>query len=197
MPDLAGAQLTAASPDTELVAGPWPADRSFERWHGRDQDRPAASRAGSAEVCLGGYLRDLCEHLAGTHGSANGPKLICMASDTAPLPLAAAITLGLIADKLIVDSFVHGFPLWRGGRIVVFFSLRPDAWELIVEDSGVTPAAGSRHDDDLNVMRLLIARLGGLLDTPRVIGGNRYVATVPHPTARSWTPHSHPVTLRR
>ena len=47
------------------------------------------------------------------------------------------IRLGLIADELIENAVQHGFPAGRGGRIAVCFSATPEAWLLVVEDSGV------------------------------------------------------------
>jgi two-component sensor histidine kinase len=72
--------------------------------------------------CLSdGHLRDLCDDLAARFDRSGGPRLTWTAADEA-LPIGAVSTLGLIADVLVVDALVHGFPAGRGGRIAVSFT---------------------------------------------------------------------------
>lgn len=140
---------------------------------------------GSTRLGFGDYLRDLCDDLAATSGRSGGPKLTCAAADEA-LPLRAAITLGLIADLLITNAFLYAFPPGRGGRIAVSFAAGQEAWQLIVEDSGIAiRAGGSRRDNGLMVAQLLVLRLGGLLKIPAVTGGTRCIVTIPRPMRAS------------
>jgi two-component sensor histidine kinase len=146
--------------------------------------------SGSTQVGFGDYLRDLCDDLAATSGRSGGPKLACAAADEA-LPIGAAITLGLIADLLMTNAFLYAFPPGRGGRIAVSFAAGQEAWLLTVEDSGIAMRArASRRENGLTIARLLVARLGGRLEIPIVIGGTCCIVTIPRPM-RASTSASH------
>ena len=145
--------------------------------------------SGSTQLGFGDYLRDLCDDLA-TSGRSGGPKLTCASADEA-LPIGAAITLGLIADLLITNAFLYAFPPGRGGRIAVSFAAGQEAWLLTVEDSGIAMRArASRRENGLTIARLLVARLGGRLEIPIVIGGTCCIVTIPRPM-RASTSASH------
>jgi two-component sensor histidine kinase len=134
----------------------------------------------STQVCFGPYLRDLCDDLGRTLSRSSGPELTCAAADCL-LPIGAAVTLGLIADLLITNAFVHGFPPGSGGRIAVSFTAGPELWQLIVEDSGIAvPGEGDGRDSGLMIARLLVLRLYGRLEIPAVTEGTRCLVTVPH-----------------
>jgi two-component sensor histidine kinase len=139
--------------------------------------------SGATPVCFGAYLRDLCDDLAATYARPDGPELTCVAADGL-LPIGSAVTIGLIADLLISNAFVHAFPPGSGGRIAVSFTVGEEAWRLTVEDSGIAiPGEGDRRDDGLMIARLLVLRLDGRLDMAAVDAGSRCLVTVPHPTA--------------
>ena len=133
--------------------------------------------SGAHEVPVDGHLRDLCDDLAARFGRSGGPGLTCTAAAEA-LPVGAATTLALIADVLVVDALVHGFPPGHGGRIAVSFTVGQEAWQLTVDDSG-TPVRthGDPRDDGLTLARQLALRLGGRLELPRVTGGTRCIVT--------------------
>jgi two-component sensor histidine kinase len=144
----------------------------------------------STQLGFGDYLLDPCDDLAPTSSRSGDPKLICAAVDEA-LPIGAAITLGLIADLLITSAFLYAFPPGRGGRIAVSFAAGQEAWQLTVEDSDIAMRArGSRRDNGLTIARLLVARLGGGLEIPIVIGGTCCIVTIPRPM-RASTSASH------
>jgi two-component system, sensor histidine kinase PdtaS len=135
--------------------------------------------SGSTSVCFGHYLRDLCDDLAGTFGGPSGPGLTCAAADAA-LPVGTAVTLRLVADLLITNAFVHAFPPGMPGWVAVSFTLRPEGWELGVEDMGIALRPhGDRRDNGLMIARLLVLRLDGRLEIRRVNAGTRCLVTVP------------------
>jgi two-component system, sensor histidine kinase PdtaS len=139
--------------------------------------------SGANEVPLGGHLRALCDDLAARFGRSGGPQLTWAAADEA-LPIGTAITLELIADVLVVDALVHGFPPGRGGRIAVSFTAGQEAWQLTVNDSGMPVRThGDPRADGLTLARRLVSRLGGRLELPRVTGGTRCIVTLPRPRA--------------
>ncbi len=109
---------------------------------------------------------------------AGGVQLGCAVSDGL-LPIATAVRLALIADELIENAFQHGFPAGRGGRIAVCFSATPDAWLLMVEDSGVGLPQGTPTGAGLRIAMALTTQLGGELVFADVIGGSRCTVTLP------------------
>ena len=139
--------------------------------------------SGANEAPFDGHLRDLCDDLAARFGRSGGPLMTCVATAEA-LPIGAVVTLGLIADVLVIDALVHGFPPGRGGRIAVSFTAGQEAWQLTVDDSGMPARTrGDPRDDGLTLARQLVLRLGGRLELPRVTGGTRCVVTLPRPRA--------------
>jgi two-component sensor histidine kinase len=137
---------------------------------------------GPAQLDLAAYLDTLCSDVALAFGEAGRVQLGCAVSD-GRLPSATAIRLGLIADELIENAVRHGFPAGRGGRIAVCFSATPDAWLLMVEDSGVGRPQGTPTGAGLKTAMALTSQLGGELVFADVIAGSRCTVTLP----RRWS----------
>ncbi len=118
-------------------------------------------------------------------GRPGSPTLTCRAADVL-LSIGPAITLGLIAEELVGNALAYGFPGGRGGRIAVRFAAGTEVWRLTVEDSGIVERAGrSRRGNGLMIARLLLLQLDGALAMESsVIGGTRYVVTIPRPQRR-------------
>ena len=138
--------------------------------------------SGSTQVRLGQYLHDLCQDIATTFGGSSGPTLTCAAADAA-LPIGTAVTLRLVADLLITNAFIYAFPL--AGWITVSFTAAPEAWQLVVEDSGIATPADDKRDNGLTIARLLLLRHDGQLETPIMTGGTRCIATIPRAVSRA------------
>ena len=141
------------------------------------------------------YLGELCGDFALTFGVAGRVQLGCAVSDGL-LPIATAVRLALIADELIENAFQHGFPAGRSGRIAVCFSATPDAWLLMVEDSGVGLPPGTPTGAGLRIATALTAQLGGELVFADVIAGSRCTVTLP----RRWSlavPDAEPMSTSR
>jgi two-component sensor histidine kinase len=137
--------------------------------------------SGSTQVPFDGHLRDLCDDLAVRFGRSDGPRLTCVAADEA-LPIGAAMILASIAEVLITDAFLHGFPPGRGGRIAVSFTAGQEAWQLTVDDSGIAVHShGDPRDHSLTIARQRVLQLGGRLERPRVTGGTRCIVSLPRP----------------
>jgi two-component sensor histidine kinase len=139
--------------------------------------------SGSTEVCFGHYLRDLCQDIATVFG---GPALTCAAADAA-VPIGTAVTLRLVADLLITNALTHAFPRGLAGRITVCFTATPEAWQLVVEDSGIAMSADDKRDNGLTIARLLVRRHHGQLEIPSNGGGTRCIVAIPRakPPVRS------------
>ncbi len=140
--------------------------------------------SGSTQVRLGQYLHDLCQDIATTFGGSSGPTLTCAAADAA-LPIGTAVTLRLVADLLITNAFIYAFPPGLAGWITVSFTAAPEAWQLVVEDSGIATPADDKRDNGLTIARLLLLRHDGQLDIPSVTGGTRCIVAIPRGAARA------------
>jgi two-component sensor histidine kinase len=135
-------------------------------------------------VCLGQYLRDLCQDIATALGGSSSPRLTCAAADAA-LPIGTAVSLRLVADLLITNAFVYAFPPGQLGWIAVSFTAGPETWQLSVEDSGIAMRADDRRDHGLTIARLLVLRHDGQLETSKVTGGTRCIVTIPRVASRA------------
>jgi two-component sensor histidine kinase len=135
-----------------------------------------------AQLDFADYLGEFCSDVALASDMAGGVQLGCAVSDGL-LPIATAVGLALIADELIENAFQHGFPAGRGGRIAVCFSATPDAWLLVVEDSGVGLPPGTPAGAGLRIATALTSQLGGELVFADVIAGSRCTVTLP----RRWS----------
>lgn len=135
----------------------------------------------SPQVPFDRHLRELCDELAARFGRSGGPRLTCKAADEG-LPMRARTLFALIAEVLVTDAFVHGFPPRRGGRIAVSFTARQEAWQLTVDDSGIAVRShGDPRDVNLAIARQLVLQVGGRLALPRVTGGTRCIVSLPRP----------------
>jgi two-component sensor histidine kinase len=135
-----------------------------------------------AQLDFADYLGEFCSDVALASDMAGGVQLGCAVSDGL-LPIATAVGLALIADELIENAFQHGFPAGRGGRIAVCFLATPDAWLLMVEDSGVGRPQGTPTGAGLRMVTALTTQLGGELVFAAVIAGSRCTVTLP----RRWS----------
>ena len=132
-----------------------------------------------AMIDMSGCLHDLCRDLDQTFGRPGGPSLSCRAAAHL-LPISQAITLRLVADLLVSNAYVYGFPPPDGGRIVVSLVGLETVFELGIDDSGMNGrATARRRNDGVTIARLLVSQLGGWLETPRVVGGSRCIVIVP------------------
>jgi two-component sensor histidine kinase len=105
--------------------------------------------------------------------------------------MSATTLFALIAEVLVTDAFVHGFPPERGGRIAVSFTARQKAWQLTVDDSGIAVRShNDPRDDNLTIARQLVLQVGGRLALPKVTGGTRCTVTIPRPHCPGLTERS-------
>ena len=135
----------------------------------------------SAPIEFGAYVRELCTDLAAIFLALDRPSLSCEAAPRV-LPSTDGVWLGLVVTELVTNAFTYGFPDARGGRIAVTFTALPETSLLMVEDSGCDwHPSGSCGSAAMRVVRALVDHLGGVLEVPGVIGGNRCTVILPAP----------------
>jgi two-component sensor histidine kinase len=89
------------------------------------------------EVKVAPYLQALCASLARSMVGGRRPITIEVKADEGTVSSEAAISFGLLATELIINSIKHAFPNNRSGCIRVSFESRGTAWVLNVSDDGI------------------------------------------------------------
>ncbi len=134
-----------------------------------------------AHIDFDDYVRDLVSGFAGSHGEASARididiDVLC---EPIQVEIDRAIPCGLVINELVANSFKHGFPDGRTGRITVEI-FRPDAGTIVIRvaDDGVgwlasfdpiaSPSLG------LRLIRILASQLHGTV----TMRGDRGAETV-------------------
>ena len=137
-----------------------------------------------ARIELGGYTRELCQHLAAAHGSDR----VHLRSEVVPLtvPLDSAVPYGLALTELITNAFKHAFPKGNGA-IRVSLVRAGNRATLTVSDNGVgmPERALDNPGFGLDLVQTLASQLGGKLafETMEPTSGSFLSLTFPVPEA--------------
>lgn len=126
------------------------------------QDRLRGDLADAAKLDLGSYIERLC---LGLGELLRGVRPIAVHVDcpNAMVPGSTAITIGLIVNELVTNSFKYAFPGETAGTVRVAISVEGRRIVITVADDGVgcpvdaAPGLGSR------LVRLLAQQKGGTL----------------------------------
>jgi len=117
---------------------------------------------------FGDYLRDLVAAVSGSHRVHAEQVTIEVEAEPLPLDIDRATLCGLVVNELVSNSFKHGFPDGRRGRIEVRLERYGDAaMRVSVQDDGVgwaegfDPAASSSLG--LQLVHILSRQLRGQL----------------------------------
>jgi two-component sensor histidine kinase len=95
-----------------------------------------------------------------------------------------AVSMGLIATELVLNSLKHAFPGGAEGKIVVGFESTDAAWRLAVSDDGVGIStrladAPARVGLGTSIVEALARQLGGRVATAATTPGTTVSVTVP------------------
>ncbi|NYZ17101.1 hypothetical protein HL658_31545 [Azospirillum sp. RWY-5-1] len=118
-----------------------------------------ASQVGTIE--LGGYLRELCEHVVALYGRGRAEPIMFKATvGEVRVDHSTAASLGLIANEFITNSAKHAFP-GRAGTITL------DLWAgeegrgwLRLADDGIGMAASRSRSSGTNLIERLADQVG-------------------------------------
>lgn len=123
------------------------------------------SRHDKAEVELAPYIEELC---AGLGDMMRGVRPIAIRVECEPLtlPSSCAVSVGLIVNELVTNSFKYGYPTDRGG--IVSVSVRAsgeNGLTIRVADDGVgCPEEQARPGLGTKLVRLLAKQRGGRVE---------------------------------
>ena len=89
------------------------------------------------KISFPGYLRSLASVIAGTYNRRD--ILLTVEADEVVMDIEASIPLGLIINEILSNSFKHGFPDGRAGRISIIFQVDPKngCQTLTLQDDGI------------------------------------------------------------
>lgn len=118
-------------------------------------------------VPLGGYVRALAHQLAMGAQHPTGDVRVTVEAPDIEIGMDTAIPLGLLLTELISNSFKHGFPAGRLGRITVLFTVDSEGMRISVDDDGVGLPTGFDPAEStsmgLQLASSLARQLGGEL----------------------------------
>jgi len=91
-----------------------------------------------SSIRLDGYVRELCEQVAGAASAHQRGIAVDVEAEPVEVGLDVAVPLGLLLNELVTNSFKHGFPGERRGRVLVRLAcVDDDNVRLTVSDDGV------------------------------------------------------------
>ena len=120
----------------------------------------------SETVDLAGYLRALCVSLPTVQAEPNRPVYIACHAEPVMLGVDETSALGMAVAELVTNSYDHAFPD-RGGTITVTLTRSgPATAVLTVQDDGAGfPATFATSRNGLSLVKRLVERIGGTVDT--------------------------------
>jgi len=136
----------------------------------------------SETVDLAGYLRALCVSLPTVQAEHSRPVHIVCHAEPVMLGVDETSALGMAVAELVTNSYDHAF-LDRGGTITVTLTRSgPTAAVLTVQDDGAGfPAKFATSRNGLSLVKRLVERIGGTVDT-RFNDGTVWKLGFPAPT---------------
>jgi PAS domain S-box-containing protein len=91
-----------------------------------------------SSIRLDDYIRELCEQVAGAASAHQRGIAVDVEAEPVEVGLDVAVPLGLLLNELVTNSFKHGFPAERRGRVLVKLAhVDGDTVRLTVGDDGV------------------------------------------------------------
>lgn len=87
-------------------------------------------------VNIGHYLTELCVSLGASMIKDDGCRIVVKAAD-AKMTSTEAVSVGLVATELVINSLKHAFPESRQGCVIdVSYETHGTNWKLAVADNG-------------------------------------------------------------
>lgn len=136
------------------------------------------AKSGYGVVDFGESLEHECAEIGRSRPLSCRVTLTCSAARTqVPLPAAASL---LTAAQILVRNAYEAFGDGGVGRIGVSFLVAGTTLELQIEHSHpVGPAAANDDCEGSTLLRDIVACVDGRIEARKVIGGRRWLVTVP------------------
>jgi two-component sensor histidine kinase len=136
----------------------------------------SVKEGGTIEVSA--YLETLCNGLEKLFQDLR-PIRVSVEADQIELRPAQAVSLGLLTNELVTNSFKYAFPGERGGAVTVRLKREDSKLILTVADDGVGCSSEEQSGEGLQLMRLIAGQWGGQLEYGSQDGGFRVTMRLP------------------
>lgn len=128
---------------------------------------------GKDVVNLGALIATMCQSL---HAMAGDPSSVKITVNVEPIeaPLEIAQPIVLAVNELVINALRHAFPDGRHGAVSVTVALNDGRLRITVADDGAGLPANylDGHGYGMNLVRAMIAKVAGSLDTQSVAGAH-------------------------
>lgn len=130
--------------------------------------------SGIDQIEVSSYLGQLCASLATSMVGEGQPIAVEVIADSAAIPSAQAVSVGLIVTELLINAIKYAFPISRtGARVLVTYETQGADWRLTVSDNGVgkleaLPAGGGLGTA---IVRALVGQLEAQMEVTSTVGG--------------------------
>jgi two-component sensor histidine kinase len=128
--------------------------RAHDHFHSAKQD---------GQIEMQSYLETLCHHLADTLRDVK-PIALKVSAEKMYLGTQEAISVGLITNELVLNSFKHAFPDDREGIVEVRFQAEPANKLLEVRDNGIGCRTQIQERIGSRLTKILAAELSGAVE---------------------------------
>jgi two-component system, sensor histidine kinase PdtaS len=121
-------------------------------------------------IAMDEYLKEFIQYLDDSFGNPVNVKLL---SEIEPIKLgiAQAISVGLIINEAVTNSYKHAFPNKREGIIKITLNQSDDSIELITRDNGIGMMVTDSFDDEASLGIQLIKGLSRDLNATLKLDG--------------------------
>jgi two-component sensor histidine kinase len=124
-------------------------------------DRQLSANDPLADVDLAAFLDELCRHLVEFHGGAERAVNLDAKLEPTMMPRERAVSVGLIVNEFVTNSFKHAFAQ-RGGRLSVTLRRTQDRVSLALADDGPGLPPGSHETGlGLRIIPALVEQIDG------------------------------------
>jgi len=141
------------------------------------QERLDSAKEGST-IEVSAYLKALCNGLGNLLHDVR-PITVSVEADPIELRASQAISLGLLANELVTNSFKYAFPGEREGVVTVRLKREDGKLILTVADDGIGCSSEGESGEGLQLMRLIAGQWGGQLEYGSQDGGFRVTLRLP------------------
>jgi len=117
-----------------------------------------------SEINIQDYLKELTRKIASSYSSTDKKIDIDIESSNFALPISQALTIGLIINELVINSYKYAFANTSKGKIKIRFN-KKDKYFFSVKDNGVGYPLAEKMEDvsslGINLIRILVQQLKG------------------------------------
>jgi PAS domain S-box-containing protein len=117
-----------------------------------------------SEINIHDYLKELTKKIASSYSSNNKYIDIDIESNNFSMPISQALTIGLIINELVINSYKYAFTNKDSGKIKVRFN-KNEKYFFSVGDNGVgfplNKATESKSSLGMNLIQILVQQLKG------------------------------------